>query len=211
MSQTRAPSRPHASTRAREGTQTTRYLDAWPTRRLMGLPLYLWRLGLGPVAGRVWMVVTTTGRTSGLPRHVLVYPHRIGDRTYLWCPYGGRSQWFRNLTANPVATVQWHGETRVVRAAPLADADEAMEVVGALRKFGRSWFGSYLASQGLRDDDEDLRAHWRRLHLRRLDPATGPGPEPLRADRAWLWALPAAVALSGRQLTRRRAAGRPEA
>jgi deazaflavin-dependent oxidoreductase (nitroreductase family) len=170
----------------------------------MGLPLYLWRLGLGPVTGRVWMVVTTTGRRTGRPRHVLVYPHRVGDRTYLWCPYGGRSQWFRNLTADPVTTVQYRGETRVVRAEPLTDADEAMQVVSALRTFGRSWFGSYLASQGLRDDDEDLRAHWRRLHLRRLDPTTGPGPEPLRADRAWLWAVPAAVALSGRWRARRR-------
>jgi hypothetical protein len=108
--------------------------------------------------------------------------------------------------------VQHRGDTRVVRAEPLADADEAMKVVGALRKFARSWFASYLASQGLRDDDEDLRTHWRRLHLRRLDPATGPGPEPLRADRAWLWALPAAAALSGRPLLRRRRiAGRPAA
>jgi hypothetical protein len=89
----------------------------------------------------------------------------------------------------------------VVRATPLDDADEATRVVAALRRFAASWFGKYLESQGLRDEDEDLRTHWRRLHLRRLEPATGVGPEPLTADRVWLWAVPA-VGLSTRWLLR---------
>ncbi|WP_406830061.1 nitroreductase family deazaflavin-dependent oxidoreductase [Pedococcus sp. KACC 23699] len=202
-------------TAPREGTQTTRYLDLWWSRRLIGVPLYLWRLGLGPLTGRVWMVVTTTGRSTGLPRHVAVYPHVVHGHTYLWCPYGGRSQWFRNLLADPVATVQWHGETTVVRAMPLADEAEAMEVVGALRHFAAAYFGKYLASQGLVDTDEDVRAHWRRLHLLRLEVTSGRGPAPLAADRAWLWAAAAGLACTLRSVVRRhparRAAPRPEA
>ena len=154
-----------------EGTQTSHYLDACWSRRLMALPVALTRLGLGPATRRVWMVVTTTGRSSGLPRHV-VYPHVIDGRTYLWCPYGGRAQWYRNL----VATVQWRRGTQTVRAVPLADEAEAMTVLRALRRFGGSFFRDYLASQGVADTDEDLAANWRRLHLRRLEPTTGPGP-----------------------------------
>ena len=175
-----------------EGTQTTRYLDNRLSRELIGLPLALWRLGLGPLTGRVWMVVTTTGRSTGLPRHVAVYPHVIGDRTYLWCPYGGRSQWYRNIVVNPVATVQWRGRTQAVRAVPLADEAEAMQVVEGLRRFGASWFGLYLASQGLHDTDEDIAASWQRLHLRRLEPTGEKGPTPLTPDLAWVWLVPAA-------------------
>jgi deazaflavin-dependent oxidoreductase (nitroreductase family) len=178
-------------THTREGTQTSHYLDTWWSRELIGLPLALWRLGLGPLTGRVWMVVSTRGRSTGLSRHVAVYPHVLGDRTYLWSPYGSRSQWYRNIVANPVATVQWRGATQVVRAVPLEDEAEAMEVVGALRRFGASWSGLYLASQGMHDTDEDIAANWQRLHLRRLEPTREKGPTPLTPDLAWVWLVPA--------------------
>jgi deazaflavin-dependent oxidoreductase (nitroreductase family) len=180
------------------------YLDSPGSRRMLRAPLGLWRLGLGPLAGRVWMVVTTTGRSSGLPRHTVVYPHVIGDRTYLWCPYGGRSQWYRNLVADPVVTVQSHRGIRVVRAVPLAGEAEVLEVVSALRRFGASWFRGYLASQGLTDTDEDVAQNWQRLHLRRLEPTDEPGPPPLRADLAWVWLVPASALGAGLLARRRR-------
>jgi deazaflavin-dependent oxidoreductase (nitroreductase family) len=170
----------------------------------MALPVVLTRLGLGPLTRRVWMVVTTTGRSSGLPRHVVVYPHVIDGRTYLWCPYGGRAQWYRNLIADPVATVQWRRGTQTVRAVPLADEAEALDVVRALRRFGRSWFDGYLASQGIEDTDEDIPRNWQRLHLRRLEPTDGPGPAPLRADLAWVWLVPASALALGLLARQRR-------
>lgn len=179
------------------------YLDAAWSRRMMRAPLGLWRLGLGPLVGRVWMVVTTTGRSSGLPRHTLVYPHVVGDRTYLWCPYGGRAQWYRNVVADPVVTVQWRRGTEVVRAVPLTDEAEVVEVVSALRRFGRSWFEGYLDSQGLEDTDDDILRHWHGLHLRRLEPTPAVGPPPLETDLAWVWLIPTS-ALAVVLLTRRR-------
>lgn len=180
------------------------YLDTPGSRMMLRAPVGLWRLGLGPLAGRVWMVVTTTGRSSGLPRHTVVYPHVIGGRTYLWCPYGGRAQWYRNLVAEPVATVQWRRGTHVVRAAPLTDEAEALEVVAALRRFGASWFRGYLTSQGLEDTNEEILQHWQRLHLRRLEPTTEPGPPPLRVDLAWVWLVPASALVVGLMRRRRR-------
>jgi deazaflavin-dependent oxidoreductase (nitroreductase family) len=190
-------------TKPTAGQLPSHYLDTPGSRMMLRAPLGLWRLGLGPLAGRVWMVVTTTGRSTGLPRHTVVYPHVVDGRTYLWCPYGGRSQWYRNLVAGPVATVQSHRGTHVVRAVPLSDEAEAMEVVAALRRFGASWFRAYLASQGL-DDTEELRLHWQRLHLRRLEPTNEPGPPPLAADLSWVWLVPASALVLG-LLARRRA------
>lgn len=173
------------------------YLDARGSRLMLRLPIGLWRLGLGPLAGLVWMVVTTTGRSSGLPRHAVVYPHVVGGRTYLWCPYGGRAQWYRNVVADPVVTVQSHRGTVVCRAVPLTDETEALQVAGALRAFGGSWFRGYLTSQGLDDTDEDIARNWQRLHLRRLEATSEPGPAPLTADLAWVWLVPlAALALA---------------
>ena len=113
------------------------YLDTPGSRMMLRAPVGLWRLGLGPLAGRVWMVVTTTGRSSALPRHTVVYPHVIGGRTYLWCPYGGRAQWYRNLVAEPVATVQWRRGTHVVRAVPLTDEADSFRLVRQSRPRAR--------------------------------------------------------------------------
>ena len=143
-------------TRPTEGRPPSHYLDEPGWRMLLRLPVGLWRVGLGPLAGRVWMVVTTTGRSSGLPRHTVVYPHVVGGRTYLWCPYGGRAQWYRNLVAHPVATVQSRRGTHVVRAVPLTDEAEAVGVASELHRFPASFFRSYLASQGLGDTTRTL-------------------------------------------------------
>lgn len=155
-------------------------------------PILAWRLGLGRLAGRVLLLITVTGRTSGLPRRTPVTPHRVGGRTYVWCPYGGRSQWYRNLVANPVATVQSHRGTQVVRAERLSD-EEVVQVVEALRVFDAPWLRRYLDGEGVADTPEDLVRNKDRLHLRRLDPTTEPGPPALPADLAWVWLVPAAL------------------
>ena len=182
-----------------------RDLDKPGARTMLHAPLALWRLGLGPLAGRVWMVVTTVGRSSGLPRHTVVYPHVVDGRTYLWCPYGNRAQWYRNVMVDPGVTVQWRHGTEVLRAVPLADEAEAVRVVAALRRFAESWFQGYLGDLGLQGDPEEIHENWKRLHLRRLEPAPPNtiGPPPLEADLVRLWAVPALLAASVLLLRRR--------
>lgn len=182
--------------------------DAWVIRHphtpvlreLLRLPVVLWRLGLGPLVGRFeprrggpLVLLTVTGRSSGLPRHTPVMVHVVGGQTYVWCPYGGRSEWYRNLIANPLATVQSHRGTHVVRAASIED-DEAVEVVAALRRFDAPWLRSYLDAEGIADTPEDIVRNRQRLHVRRLDSTPEEGPPALKADLAWLWLVAAAVA-----------------
>ena len=69
-------------------------------------PLILWRMGLGPVMGHIFSLITVKGRRSGLPRHVLTEYLRDGDSLYVFCAYGAKSQWYKNLMADPHATVQ---------------------------------------------------------------------------------------------------------
>lgn len=178
-----------------------------PVRRVLyRLPVVLWRLGLGPLVGRVLVVLTVTGRSSGLPRHTPIHPHVVGGQTYVWCPYGGRSQWYRNLMANPVVTVQSRRGTQVMRAISIEDDDEAVEVVSDLRRFDVPFLRLYLAAEGIADTPEDIARNRQRLHIRRLVPAPGEGPPALEADLVWLWLVPVVVAaLSVRRRCHRRA------
>lgn len=176
-------------------------------RELLRLPIVLWRLGVGRLVARFevrgghLVLLTVTGRSSGLPRHTPVIAHVVGGRTYVWCPYGGRSQWYRNLLANPLATVQSRGGTQVVRAAGVED-DEAVEVLAELRRFDALWLRLYLDAEGIADTPEDIVRNKQRLHLRRLDSTPEEGPPALKADLAWVWL--AAVALAALRLRRGR-------
>lgn len=181
---------------------TVRHPDSPLLRVLLRAPKTFWRLGLGrwvsaiEVRGGHLVLLTVRGRSSGVPRHAPVVTHSVEGRTYLWCPYGSRAQWYRNVIANPVVTVQSSNGTHTLRAVRIGDMDEAIAVVSELRRFDRDFLHSYLAAEGIADVPEDIASNFRRLHLQRLEPTSGDGPPPLRADLVWFWLVPAVIALN---------------
>ncbi len=187
------------SVRERIEGLSRRYPDTSVRRELERLPVLMWRLGLGPLVGRPLALLTVTGRSSGLPRRTPVHPHIVGGNTYVWCPYGGRSQWYRNMMANPVVTVQSHRGTQVMRAVAIEDDHEALEVVSDLRRFDVPFLRRYLEAENIADTPEDIARNKQRLHIRRLVSTPEEGPPALKADLAWVWIVPAVAAAAGRR------------
>ncbi|MFE0512979.1 nitroreductase/quinone reductase family protein [Streptomyces sp. NPDC058964] len=70
-----------------------------------------------PVLRRIPLqtVLETTGRRSGLPRRTPVGGRRIGDSFWLVSEFGTRSQYVRNIQADPAVRVRvrgrWHEGT----------------------------------------------------------------------------------------------------
>lgn len=206
---------------SKDGHALAERFDTWSVthpqvpvlRVLFRVPTVLWRLGLGPLLARFevrgghLVMLTVRGRTSGRPRHTPVTAHTVDGRTYLWCPYGKSAQWFRNVTADPLVTVQAAGGPRAMRAVPVAGAGEALEVVDELRRFDDTFLHSYLGAEGVTDTPEEIVRNWQRLHLRRLDPTDAGGPPALTADLVWLWPVAGVAAAVGlRSATRNRKA-----
>jgi deazaflavin-dependent oxidoreductase (nitroreductase family) len=88
-----------------------------------GLHIALYRRTGGRIAGRFsnqpMMLLTTTGRRSGQPRVTPLLCIRDGGRFLAVASFGGDDrdpQWFKNLQANPEATIELHGETIPVQA-----------------------------------------------------------------------------------------------
>lgn len=52
------------------------------------------------------MVMTTIGRKSGLPRHTGIGFHQFQGRKYVMNVYGMKSDWYRNVLADPHVTIQ---------------------------------------------------------------------------------------------------------
>ncbi|MFB6704790.1 nitroreductase family deazaflavin-dependent oxidoreductase [Streptomyces sp. NPDC056333] len=60
-------------------------------------------------------LLETTGRTSGLPRRTPVGGRRVGNEFWLVSEYGDKSQYVRNIQADPQVRVRikgrWHAGT----------------------------------------------------------------------------------------------------
>ncbi len=75
---------------------------------LFKIPLFFYKIGLGPLIGDKILILTTTGRKTGLARKTpLEYTYALDRNTYtLTAAWGGTSDWFRNLVANPNVHIQ---------------------------------------------------------------------------------------------------------
>jgi deazaflavin-dependent oxidoreductase (nitroreductase family) len=63
-----------------------------------------------------WVIVTTRGRRTGLPREVLLPCARSGDAIVVVSAYGRRADWFRNLARDPRITVTSAGRVLAAHA-----------------------------------------------------------------------------------------------
>jgi deazaflavin-dependent oxidoreductase (nitroreductase family) len=80
---------------------------------------FLYAVGLGPLVGKIILLLTTTGRKSGQPRVTPLQYEEINGEYCLGAARGLQADWVRNLQANPqvevrVGTKRLHGKAEVV-------------------------------------------------------------------------------------------------
>jgi deazaflavin-dependent oxidoreductase (nitroreductase family) len=86
------------------------------------------------LADEPFAYVTTTGRTSGLPREIEIWFAMVGSTIYLLSGNGERAHWVRNLQREPRTRVRIAGRTFGGRARFVDDPREdarARELLGA--------------------------------------------------------------------------------
>ena len=192
---------------------TARWLESLRTKRWFAPvargPLVAFRLGLGPLIGRAFLVLTTRGHRTGFPRHTVLLFWELEGLFYVAAAYGHRSQWLRNLQSDPRVTVITAGGRRSCTARPLTDPAETAAVVRRLRK--HSVMRAYLASQGVGAHERSLEDLNSRLLLVALEPTHKETPASVEADLVWVWALaaPAALAIGLLRRARATASGAP--
>jgi deazaflavin-dependent oxidoreductase (nitroreductase family) len=79
----------------------------------------LYAIGLGPLVGRIILLLTTTGRRSGLKRVTPLQYELIGTDYYLGAARGVKADWVQNIQVNPqveicVGAKQFQGLAEVV-------------------------------------------------------------------------------------------------
>jgi len=78
-----------------------------PILRLLKYPpRVMYALGLGPLFGRMVLLLTTTGRKTGLKRVTPLQYEEINGELYIGSARGVKADWFRNIQADPNVKVR---------------------------------------------------------------------------------------------------------
>ena len=162
-------------------------------RFLFKIPLVLWRMGLGPYlshparGGSKMLVLTTWGRVSKAPRHTMLSYIRLGDKDYVSSGWGKRSDWIKNIEANPRVTVQVGHKIYPAQGRRVETLDEFETITQAMfESGGDTHFEAWLESYGIEFNPDDMVAKRNRLILVAFDPSREPDPPPMPADLRWM-------------------------
>jgi deazaflavin-dependent oxidoreductase (nitroreductase family) len=138
-------------------------------------PVMLYRIGLGGLMpGQV--LLTTVGRKSGRPRRAVVDVLRhdaVTDTYYVASAYGARSDWYRNLEANPTLRVQVRWRRFPARAIFLSQEETEDMLVDFWRRH-RLYSRATMRLVGLKAaSEEEVRAVARQMRLVAIQPEGG--------------------------------------
>jgi deazaflavin-dependent oxidoreductase (nitroreductase family) len=159
--------------------------SAWH-QALFKTPIPMWRLGLGPLIGGFLMLITHTGRRSGLPRRTVVEYHMMEGKKYAPCAFCPRADWYKNITANPYVTIQTSHGTERVKAVRINDDQELLDVYNLFMRRDPPLTRWHLHSLRIQDDPADILQKKDRIYWFRFDPTDRPTPPGLEADLAWV-------------------------
>ena len=166
--------------------------------------LLFWRLGLGPwmgagpeMLGR-YMVITHTGRKSGLRRQTPVNYAIVDGEVYCVAGFGKTSDWYRNLLADPRVEVWlpegwWEGVAEEITGPQARPALMRQVIIGSGFAGRAAGLDPYKMSDA---ELEQATADYRLIHIRRNTPRTGPGGP---GDLVWVWPLATLVLLLSRR------------
>ncbi|HEX9036402.1 MAG TPA: nitroreductase family deazaflavin-dependent oxidoreductase [Ktedonobacterales bacterium] len=102
------------------------------------LPIALYRARLGWLLGHRFLLLTSRGRKSGLPRRTVLEVVRFDPVTResaVLSAYGERADWYQNIAASPPIEVQT-GSSRYIPRYRLMASDERL---AALRIYARRY------------------------------------------------------------------------
>jgi deazaflavin-dependent oxidoreductase (nitroreductase family) len=166
-------------------------LDIYPDNQwekaLFKLPVIAWRLGLGPILGRYIMIITHIGRKTGIPRRTAVEFHLMNGIKYVPCAFGAKSQWYRNIMANPRVAIQTCDGTEQMIAVRINQDEELISVIEMIQERNPALMNWYLNSIGIKPTRKEILANKNDLVFLRFDPTSDPTPRGLEVDLAWIW------------------------
>lgn len=112
-------------------------------------PQIAYALGLGPLIGRKVLLLTTIGRKSGLPRVTPLQYEEISGCYYLGSALGIKSDWYRNILANPQVEVRVRRNKFKGIAEASTDIEQLVEFIQYRLERNPHMLGAILKAHGI--------------------------------------------------------------
>jgi len=109
----------------------------------------LYRAGRGHIIGRIILLLTTTGRKTGLPRVTPLQYEEVDGAICVGSARGQRADWFRNVLAKPRVQVQVGGRRFAGAAEAVTDPVRIADFLELRLRRHPRLVGRILESQGL--------------------------------------------------------------
>jgi deazaflavin-dependent oxidoreductase (nitroreductase family) len=112
------------------------------TRALMRVPIWIYRAGAGALLGSRLLMLEHIGRSSGIPRNVVleVIGHPSPKVYFVASGFGGKAQWFRNIQAEPRVRVYAGGRPPAAASARILTNREADHALNDyISRHARAW------------------------------------------------------------------------
>ena len=107
-------------------------------RFLFRAPIFLYRVGLGGLLGRRFLLLNHVGRKSGLPRQTVLevvnYEAETGSY-FIAAGFGRKSHWLVNILAQPNVNIQVGWRKMMVTAVPLSPEASGEAMVDYARRY----------------------------------------------------------------------------
>lgn len=132
-------------------------------RLIMRLPILLYRLRLGWLLGKRFLLLEHRGRKSGILRRVVV---EVVDRNpernsfIVAAAWGTKSDWYRNILAEPKVTIRagFQKIPATARTLPAEEAARHLSVYARQHPVAFRYLGSLLIGSTTRAADEIMKA-----------------------------------------------------
>ena len=133
-------------------------------------PLQAYRRGQGARLGELVLVLTTTGRKSGLPRQTPLQYEDIAGVITIGSARGAEADWYRNILANPCVELEIGQERYTATGEPVTDPLEIADILELRYRRHPRMIGMMLRADGVRvpPDRAALEAYATRLTMVRL-------------------------------------------
>lgn len=101
-------------------------------------PIYFYRLGLGGLLGKRFLLLNHIGRKSGKARQTVLEVVNYDQDTntfYIASGFGKKSDWYRNILEHPEVSIQVGWRKMVVTAVPLTPEESGQAMVDYARQY----------------------------------------------------------------------------
>lgn len=148
-------------------------MDKMPPNRLI---LRLYAGGLAPLLGRFILLLTTTGRKSGLPRTTPLQFEQVDGAYCVGSARGTQADWFRNIRLEPQVTVRVKNHVFDGLAEPVTDPARVTDFLELRLRRHPRMVGKILQMEGLpsRPTRSQLEEYARQLAMVIIHPKRKP-------------------------------------